>query len=286
MDEDLRQHIQSTQGTLSLRMHTLPLPVALRTYLGPFFLFTWLGKNEHFMEQQRADQPVYTSPSSTSIQPPDEPDTKDGAWQAELVARCLHGDESAFATLSDQYGTLLLRTAYLVIGDEDVAQDIVQDTLILAWRKLSTLREPWHLRAWLLKITLNQSMGLKRQFARRTLRLREQFAQQTRDTSLDESEQFDNHLADKLDIARAVERLPVSQRAVLVLFYYHRMSMPEIAAILGVAENTLRKRLQSALAKVRRVLTAESLTSSTAAPTTSPAPPYFPPTRLREGDTK
>ncbi len=275
-----KDFIQGTQGTLSLQPPITCPPAVIHIYLGPFFLFSWIEKNAYFMEQRHTgfDPPVYTPASSKAMQTHDDPDTKDGAWQAELVARCLHGDESAFATLSDQYGTLLLRTAYLIIGDEDVAKDIVQDTLILAWRKLSTLREPWHLRAWLLKITLNQSMSLKRQLARRTLWLREQIAQQTHDTLLYENEQFAGHLEDRLDIAKAIDRLPVNQRAVLVLFYYHHMSMPEIADILGVAENTLRKRLQSALDKVRRVLTTES--------STSPTHSYFPPTRLREGDSK
>jgi RNA polymerase sigma-70 factor, ECF subfamily len=277
MSKDVTQYMQGLVPSQSSIHRT---PGAFSRYLHPSVLFHWIEKHlcltwPQYESEKHPFAISVASVRSAAMQTHDEPDTKDGTWQAELVARCLNGDESAFSTLSDQYGTLLLRTAYLVIGDEDVAEDIVQDTLILAWRKLATLREPWHLRAWLLKITLNQSMSLKRQLARRSLWLHEQVAQQTRDN---EHERFDDHLADSLDIARAIDRLPVNQRAVLVLFYYHHMSMSEIASILDVAENTLRKRLQSALDKVRRVLTSESIASST--------PPYFPPTRLREGDSQ
>ncbi len=56
-----------------------------------------------------------------------------------------------------------------------------------------------------------------------------------------------------LDVSQAIERLPVNQHVVLLLFYYHHLTMPEIADMLGVA-NTLRKRLWLALAKIRRNL--------------------------------
>jgi DNA-directed RNA polymerase specialized sigma24 family protein len=49
----------------------------------------------------------------------------------------------------------------------------------------------------------------------------------------------------------------MEKRVVLILFYYHKMTMSEISDMLGVAENTLRKRQQSALEKIRRLIRAE-----------------------------
>jgi RNA polymerase sigma-70 factor (ECF subfamily) len=63
---------------------------------------------------------------------------------------------------------------------------------------------------------------------------------------------------EKLDAWRAIEQLPMNQRAVLVLFYYHRLTISEIARLLNVSENTLRKRLRRALAKIRKTLSSES----------------------------
>ena len=180
-----------------------------------------------------------------------------GHWQAELVARCLTGDESAFAMIADQYGNLLLRTAYLLVQDEEAAKDIVQDSLLLAWKNMAKLREPAFLRAWLLKIVVNQSISLKRQWARKAALLREQFTQTSIDDSIQSADFARGRLEDRLDVEQAIAQLPFNQRVVLVLFYYHRMTMPEIAAMLNVAENTLRKRLQVALEKTRRALRIE-----------------------------
>ena len=181
----------------------------------------------------------------------------DEHWQVELVARCLRGDESAFAMIADQYGNLLLRTAYLLVQDEEAAKDIVQDSLLLAWKNMAKLREPAFLRAWLLKIVVNQSISLKRQWARKAALLREQFTQTSIDDSIQSADFARGRLEDRLDVEQAIAQLPLNQRVVLVLFYYHRMTMPEIATMLGVAENTLRKRLQVALAKTRRALRIE-----------------------------
>ncbi len=184
-------------------------------------------------------------------------DNSDRHWQAELVARCLSGDESAFAHITDHYGNLLLRTAYLLLQDEEAAKDVVQDSLLLAWKNMTKLREPSFLRAWLLKIVVNQSISLKRQWARKAALLREQFSQTSIADSIQSADFARGGLEDRLDVEQAIAQLPLNQRVVLVLFYYHRMTMPEIATMLGVAENTLRKRLQAALEKTRRALQVE-----------------------------
>ncbi len=198
----------------------------------------------------------------------EERDPKDGERQAEFVTRFLAGDEQAFRLITDQYGGLLLRTAYLLVKDEEAAKDIVQDSLVLAWKNMHTLREHTYLRAWLLKIVVNQSMSFKRQLARKASFLREQFVQYIVDTSIQETASQRGHVEDALDLNRAIDQLPLNQRAVLVLFYYHHMTMPEIAETLGVAENTLRKRLQSAIEKIRRVLKVDLASPNASASTT------------------
>ncbi len=196
-----------------------------------------------------------TTPEDRSISatPPSRPQ-EDHMGLTELVARCLAGEDDAFATLTDQYGGLLLRTAYLLVRDEEEAKDIVQESLLLAWKNLERLREPVYLRAWLLKIVVNQSTSLKRRLARNTTLLREHLLQQYIDSTIHETDFQRGQVEDTLDITQAIGQLPINQRTVLVLFYYHHMSLSEIASMLGVAENTLRKRLQSALEKIRRAL--------------------------------
>lgn len=197
----------------------------------------------------RDDQPGISFSPETERQPSDQE-----SWQVEVVARCLAGDERAFARIVDAYGGLLLRTAFLLLRDEEMAKDTVQDAFFLAWKRLETLHDPALLRPWLLKIVVNQTTSLKRQLARQARLLRERLGGP-------EALAFANGAApaleqreDWLDIQEALAELPMNQRVVLVLFYYHHLTMPEIATLLGVAENTLRKRLQVALKNIRRRL--------------------------------
>lgn len=178
-------------------------------------------------------------------------------WQVTLVTRSIIGDEQAFSLIANHYGNLLLRTAYLLVRDEEAAKDIVQDSLLLAWKHMASVREPAFLRAWLLKIVINQATSLKRQWARKAALLREQFAEQAIEVAIQQSDFQRGRVEEHLDIERAIGQLPLHQRTVLVLFYYHRMTIPEIARLLNASENTLRKRLQSALDKLRRVLLIE-----------------------------
>ncbi|MBA2284495.1 MAG: RNA polymerase sigma factor [Ktedonobacteraceae bacterium] len=183
-----------------------------------------------------------------------EQNSNDGTQQAELVARCLQGNEQAFALLVEQYGNLLLRTAYLLVQDEESAKDVVQDALLLAWKNMHQLREPTFLRAWLIRIVVNQATTLKRQWARKSTGLRQQFLQHQIEQTIQIADVERGQQESALDTWQAIEQLPLNQRVVLVLFYYHRFTMPEIATMLHVSENTLRKRLQIALEKVRKTL--------------------------------
>ncbi len=188
----------------------------------------------------------------------DNHDASDQTWQADIVARCLNGDETAFALVVDRYGNLLFRTAFLVVRDEEEARDIVQDALIQAWKNLHTLRETGHLRAWLLKIVVNRAISLKRQLVRKASLLREQLLQSSVDLSAEIAAVEKGQIEESLDVAQAMGLLPLNQRAILVLFYYHKMTMPEISTLLNVSVNTLKKRLQAALTKLRRILQAEA----------------------------
>lgn len=183
----------------------------------------------------------------------------DDTCQAELVSRCLLGDELAFARIVDLYGNLLLRTAYLLVQDEEAAKDIVQESLFLAWKNMYQLREPSYLRAWLVKIIVNQSTTMKQQWARRSALLRKQLLRNHIEQTIHVADMQRGKIEETLDAWNAIEQLPLNQRVVLVLFYYHSMTMPEIASMLQTSENTLRKRLLAGLNKVRKILQIESM---------------------------
>ena len=180
----------------------------------------------------------------------------DQSEQSSLVVRVLQGDTMAFEAIVDQYGSLMLRTALMIVGDRDIAADVVQDALIQAWHHLSDLREANALRPWLMRIVVNQCISFKRRLARSTAFIRQALSDQETDFMAQIADDHKGRMERNWDLAQAIESLPMKQRVVIVLHYYNGMTLPEMAQALHTSENTLKKRIQAALMNLRRILRA------------------------------
>lgn len=171
-----------------------------------------------------------------------------------LVSRALQGDHEAFSCIVDQYNTLMLRTASMIVGDRDTAEDVVQDALIQAWHHLPDLRKAGALRPWLMRIVVNQCISFKRRLARSTAFMRQALSEQETDLIAQAADDYKGRMERDWDLAHAIETLPMKQRVVIVLHYYNGMTLPEMARTLKTSENTLKKRIQAALTNLRRIL--------------------------------
>jgi RNA polymerase sigma-70 factor, ECF subfamily len=172
----------------------------------------------------------------------------------QLVTHALQGDQQAFSDIVDQYSTLMLRTASMIVGDRDIAEDVVQDAFIQAWHHLADLRTAGALRPWLMRIVVNQCISFKRRLARSTAFVRQALSEQETDLVAQIADDYKGLLERDWDLAHAIENLPIKQRVAIVLHYYNGMTLPEMADTLHISENTLKKRIQAALTNLRRVL--------------------------------
>jgi RNA polymerase sigma-70 factor (ECF subfamily) len=179
-----------------------------------------------------------------------------------LVKRARQGDIQAFGEIVDQYSMLMLRTALTIVGDCDVAQDVVQDTFIQAWHHLSDLREAAALCPWLIRIVINQCISFKRRLARSTAFIRQTLSDHETDLIAQAADDHKGCVERNWDLARAIDSLPVKQKVVIALHYYNGMTLPEMAQTLQTSENTLKKRIQAALINLRRILHTSELEES------------------------
>jgi RNA polymerase sigma factor (sigma-70 family) len=143
----------------------------------------------------------------------------------------------------------LRRYARALVGDRATADDLVQDTLERAWAKLHLYRRGTDLRAWLFTVMHNVHVNRVRA-ARATDVLDEEMpelAQRPR--------QGDSLLVRDLD--RALVRLPVEQRAVLLLVTLEEMSYEEVARALGIPIGTVMSRLSRAREKLRVMMSGQ-----------------------------
>ena len=176
--------------------------------------------------------------------------------QVALVERARAGDEEAFASLARAAGDRLLAIAYRILRDLGLAEDAVQQTLVLAWRELPSLRDVERFDAWLHRLLVNACYRESRRGRR--------WAANVRVLPIDGPAGADEFVAveqrDQLD--RGFRRLPAEQRAIFVFHHYLGLTLPEVADHLGVPLGTVKSRLHYATNTLRAALEADLRTST------------------------
>jgi RNA polymerase sigma-70 factor (ECF subfamily) len=174
--------------------------------------------------------------------------------QRELVERAVAGDHDAFSDLARASIRKLYAVARLILRDDTRAEDATQEALIAAWRDMAGLRDPDRFEAWLHRLLVRECYRMAKRERRRV-----EVENQVRPLVSMPDPSHHHALRDELE--RGFERLPVDQRAVLVLHHYLGYSFPEIASALGVPVGTAKSRVHRATAAMRAALLADSQTS-------------------------
>ena len=207
------------------------------------------------------------------------------ANDGELVRAACGGQAAAVAALIDRHWPLVHKLLARAIGNWTEAEDLAQETMFQAVRRLAELREPERFRSWLYTIALNRArLWWRRAPARR-------FTQSLDTLLVERPVAVERHLAgdgasaeaawEANDLARAIGRaisaLPQKQHRAIVAHYVEGLTYGEIAALLGVPASTIRGRLHHARGRLRRELA--QLTSEGYAE--FDRPPYAPSGRKR-----
>lgn len=141
----------------------------------------------------------------------------------------------------------LRRYARALLGDRAAADDLVQDTLERAWRRLAQWRAGSDLRAWLFSIMHNLRVDQLRRPVLPTQALDDDSEQvPSRPTQSDQLE--------LLDLEAALRQLPDEQRAVLLLVALEEMSYAEVAAALDIPLGTVMSRLSRGRERLRQIM--------------------------------
>jgi len=171
--------------------------------------------------------------------------------EAALVRRCQAGDKEAFRMLVEQYRSILFGTAYLMMRDRGLAEDAVQEALIQIWKHLPSFRLKSSVKTWLVRIVVNE---VKQQFRKKqvpTIPL-EQASEVAE--YLDKAETAMIRDEESQHLRRTLEMLPQEQREAVVLRYFSELTVPEIAAVTGQREGTIKSRLSRALSHLGEIL--------------------------------
>ncbi len=174
---------------------------------------------------------------------------------SRLIKECIAGNQSAIERLVRQYETGVFKLALSILGDEADAYEVTQETFIAALRSLRTYQEKKTFKAWLYTIALNLSRShlRKRKIVERLkttiggiLRLETQ----KQSTPEDEIVRTEKETA----IWNELNNLDERHRTVVVLRYFHELSISEIAEIMSLNEGTIHSRLHTARERLRDAL--------------------------------
>lgn len=155
-------------------------------------------------------------------------------------------DEALVRALHNEHGRALLAYATRLTGDRAAAEDVVQETLIRAWRNPDVLvNGKGSVRGWLLTVTRNIVTDRARARQARPKEVEETPA--TTPVARDHADQ----VVDSVVVLEAMERLSNDHRDVLVEVYFHGRSVGEAAKVLGVPPGTVKSRSYYALRALR-----------------------------------
>jgi RNA polymerase sigma-70 factor (ECF subfamily) len=180
------------------------------------------------------------------------------AEEAFLVERARHGDRDAFGSLVDARLASTFRVAMAILGNEADARDATQDAFVRLWRDLPGLRDADRFDHWFGRIVVNTCRSAARGRGRRWVREVALTAMPNAGEGFDPAaEPRDLRSNDDELVGRALDRLKLTERTVLVLHYYEELSLADIASRIGISAKTVKSRLHTARRSLERAVEVE-----------------------------
>lgn len=164
-----------------------------------------------------------------------------------LIAKVRDGSERAFNVLIDQHQQAVRAFLNRLLGDATEADDIAQETFIVAWTRPGSYRGGSNVRSWLFGIAWRKAKGAQRSWFRRRAR-----------ESAWASAMTEKVIAppdpDEVLVSRALETLPTEQRAAVLLCLTAGASHAEAAEILGAPLGTVKSHVARGKARLLDIL--------------------------------
>lgn len=152
-----------------------------------------------------------------------------------LVSKHRGMDQASIEALYRTYGGMVLRRARTLLGDEQAAQDMMQEVFMKAIRAFAGFRGESSLTTWLYQVTTNHCLNVIRDGARRRRAIERRMpAAEPRLVSAE----------DRIGVDQLLRLLPRELCEVAIYYYVDQMNQDEIAELLGISERTVRNRLK------------------------------------------
>jgi RNA polymerase sigma-70 factor, ECF subfamily len=171
----------------------------------------------------------------------------------ELIERVRWHEEPALATIYDRYSRLIYTIALRIVGDRELAEEVVQDVFQAVWQSAGSFQPSGNFSAWLIGIARHRAIDATRS-RRHRARAREELLDDERVAAHGAGDGYADVLMLRAMVRTALAKLPASQRQAIVLGYYGGLTHTEIATQLGEPVGTVKSRMRMGLLKLRELL--------------------------------
>ncbi len=168
--------------------------------------------------------------------------------EEQLVAACLQKDQEAFKLLYDLYAKKVYNLAYRMLGSIEEAEDVTQEVFVTVYQHLADFKGWSKFSTWLYKIAFNASLKYRKR--RPGWRIRSLHDTDVREEIEKEASRGLEAGMDKAwireEVQKALDKLPIKYKSMLLLKEIEGLSYAEIAAVIGCSEGTVASRLNRA----------------------------------------
>ena len=179
-----------------------------------------------------------------------------GPQDSELIAQYRNGSEAAFDLLVDRYKYRVFTTIFLIVKDQEIAEDLLQDVFVKVIQTLNSdkYQEEGKFQPWLMRIAHNLAIDHFRKAKRYPTIIMEDGSNVFNSIQFAEDSIEDLKVKEETleMVKRMIEELPETQKEVLIMRHYLDMSFQEIADQTGVSINTALGRMRYALIHLRK----------------------------------
>ena len=168
----------------------------------------------------------------------------------DLIARCQEGDVEAFELLYRQHAARLYTLACRMAGSPEDGEDLLQEIFLQAHRKLGSFKGDSAIGTWLYRLALNHCLDYVRSRQAKMSKVTETL---DAEASFQPTARRETPIA-RMDLERAVARLPEGCREAFVLHDVEGFDHKEVGRLLGIAEGTSKSQVFKARMKLRSML--------------------------------
>lgn len=175
--------------------------------------------------------------------------------EADIVKSVLKGDINKFSIIVEKYEFYVFKIAYNIIKNRSAAEDVVQETFITAYNKLSTYRNEYKFSTWFFKIARNKSIDFIRKGKNKNENNIDTIENIiSKDVSPEEYAQYSIMLS---FTSKFIKELDDTDRHILLLKSIDLLSFADISQIIGMNESSVKKRYYKVKSQFKKLIMPE-----------------------------